>query len=57
MRLDLHPAEPAGTVTVPDHPLLSGRRAVTLQLTRPGGQTLTNPEATVALNLTIEGRR
>jgi hypothetical protein len=57
MRFDLHPAEPTGTVTVPDHPLLSGRRTVTIQLARPGGQALANPEATVALNITIEGRR
>lgn len=57
MRIDLHPPAATGAVTVPDHPLLSGRRALTIQLAQTNGQTLANPEATVVMTVTIEGSR
>lgn len=57
MRIDLHPQTSTGTVTVPDHPLLSGRRTLRIQLTDTNGQSLANPQATVTITLTIEGSR
>lgn len=57
INVDLHPQKSAGTVTVPDHPLQSGRRTVTIQLTDTSGRPLDNPEATVVMTIIIEGSR
>jgi hypothetical protein len=57
IRVDLHPQTSDGTLTVPDQPLLSGRRTVTIQLTNAHGQPLDNPEATTVITITIEGSR
>jgi hypothetical protein len=57
IQVNLHPRMSTGTVTVPDHPLLSGRRTVTIQLTNPNGQPLKNSEATTMMTIVIEGSR
>jgi hypothetical protein len=57
INLDLHPQTTVGAVTVPDHPLLSGRRIVTIQLADMNGRTLDNPEATIVITIVIEGSR
>jgi hypothetical protein len=57
IRLDLHPQTSTDTITVPDHPLLSGRRTLIFQLARPDNGPLTNPDAQVIIHLTIEGSR
>jgi hypothetical protein len=57
IRLDLHPQNSSGTVTVPDHPMLSGRRTVTIQLADTKGRALGNPEASMVMTIVIEGSR
>lgn len=57
IHLNLHPRTSTGTVTVPDHPLLSGQRTITIQLSDPHGQPLKNPEATTVMTIIIEGSR
>lgn len=57
IRLDLHPKRSSGTVTVPNQPLLSGRRTVTIQLTDTQGHPLDNPAAITVMTIIIEGSR
>jgi hypothetical protein len=57
IHVNLHPRMSTGTVTVPDHPLLSGQRTITIQLTDTNGQPLKNSEATTVMTIVIEGSR
>jgi hypothetical protein len=57
LQFDLRLSGATGVVHLDDHPMLSGKRDLTLQLAE-NHQPLTNPEATVTLHdVIIEGKR
>lgn len=57
-RIELPLLRQAGQVTVPDHPMLSGRRNLTFVLARANHQDLRNPEARFTVyRLLISGSR